>query len=114
MRRISASTSGSACTVTTAQPAERFSWTVGDRYDGTPATCWDIEIEAIASGCRIRQEFQHLPRGLSGIRHEADADPARADEIVRERVRDLTAAMNQTLQRTKRVLESTRSSAPEP
>lgn len=98
------------CTVTTAQPPERFSYTVGDRYDGTPATSWDIEIEPTATGCRITQHFQHLPRGLSGIRHRADDDPARAEDIVNERVQGLTDGVIQTLQRMKRVLESTETS----
>jgi Polyketide cyclase / dehydrase and lipid transport len=60
------------CTVELAQSPERFSYTVGDRYDGTPATVWDIQIVATATGCRITQNFRHLLRGLSGIRHRAD------------------------------------------
>ena len=63
------------CTVTVAVPPTRFSYSVGDRYDGTPACGWDIEIERTAHGCRITEHFQHRPRGLSGIRHGADADP---------------------------------------
>lgn len=95
------------CTVTTAQAPHRFSYTVGDRYDGTPATSWDhIEIEPTAIGCRITQRFQHLPRGLSGIRHIADDDPARARDVVNERIQGLSNGMAQTLQQMKRVLES--------
>jgi hypothetical protein len=94
------------CTVTTAQAPERFSYTVGDRYDGTPATLWDVVIEPTATGCRITQHFQHLPRGLSGIRHQADENPAQAEVIVNQRVQGLTAGMRQTLQRMKGVLES--------
>ena len=98
------------CTVTTTQPPERFSYTVGDRYDGTPATCWDIEIELTATGCRITQRFHHLPRGLSGVRQRADDDPAQAEAIVNARVQGLSNGMTQTLQRMKRLLESTETS----
>jgi uncharacterized protein YndB with AHSA1/START domain len=94
------------CTVTTAQPPERFSYTVGDRYDGTPATSWDIEIAPTEAGCRITEHFQHHPRGLSGVRHWADDDPARAEDIVNEEVQSLTNGVMETLQRMKRVLES--------
>ena len=93
------------CTVTVAAPPTRFSYTVGDRYDGTPACAWDVEIEPTANGCRITQHFQHRPRGLSGIRHAADADPDRAPEIVQARAQELTDGMSQTLQRMKQVLE---------
>jgi hypothetical protein len=95
------------CTVTTAQSPERFSYAVGDRYDGTPATFWDIEIEPTGTGCRITQRFRHLPRGLSGVRHRADDDPPHSEDIVNERLQGLTNGMMQTLQRMKRVLEST-------
>ena len=94
------------CTVTRAQAPERFSYTVGDRYDGTAASSWDIEIEPTPAGCRITQRFQHLPRGLSGIRHMCDEDPEHAEFIVKERVEQLTAGMTQTLQRMKDLLES--------
>jgi hypothetical protein len=94
------------CTVTAAQAPERFAYTVGDRYDGTAASSWDIKIEPTPTGCRITQNFKHHPRGLSGIRHQADDDPAQAHAIVRERVEELTNGMLQTLQRMKRVLES--------
>jgi hypothetical protein len=94
------------CTVIAAQPPERFAYTVGDRYDGTAATCWDTKIEPTATGCRITQHFQHLPRGLSGIRHQADDDPTQAERIVEDRMQSLTNGMAQTLQRMKQVLES--------
>ena len=95
------------CTVTVAQPPERFTYNVGDRYDGTPATVWDIRIEPTPTGCRISQQFRHLPGGLSGARHRADDDPAQADVIVGERARGLADGMTQTLERMKQVLEST-------
>ena len=96
------------CTVTVAKRSTRFSYMVGDRYDGTPACAWDVEIEPTANGCRITQHFQHLPRGFSGARHAADANPARAEQIVHDRAQDLTDGMNQTLRVMKHVLESDR------
>lgn len=94
------------CTVTAAEEPARFAYTVGDRYDGTPATEWEVKIDATAAGCRITQRFRHLPRGLSGIRHQADSNPTQASVIVQERVDELTSGMLQTLQRMKQVLES--------
>ena len=94
------------CMVTVAKPPERFSYTVGDRYDGTPATLWDFQIEATDTGCRITQRFQHLPQGLSGIRLQADADPTRAEAIIEERTRALAAGMDETLRRMKYMLEA--------
>ena len=94
------------CTVTAAQAPAHFGYTVGDRFDGTPATSWDVKIDATPTGCRITQQFRHLPRGLSGIRHQADDNPEQAHAIVQERVEELTSGMLQTLQRMKEVLES--------
>jgi hypothetical protein len=94
------------CTVTAARPPERFSYTVGDRYDGTPATEWDISIEPTPTGCRITEHFRHLPQGLTGIRHLADADPEHADAIVGGRARGLADGIVTTLRRMKLVLES--------
>lgn len=101
------------CSVTLAQSPERFSYTLGDRYDGTPATVWDVQIVATPTGCRITEHFGHHPMGLSGIRHRADDDPTQADAIIRERVKDLTDGINQTLQRMRWVLESTAASETE-
>src|ERR1700674_198448 len=67
------------CTVTAALPPKHFSYTVGDRYDGSPATQWDVLIEPSQIGCRLSQRFRHLSRGLSGLRHMADEDLARAE-----------------------------------
>ena len=101
------------CTITIAEAPRRFGYTVGDRYDGTPACAWEVEIEQTATGCRITQRFQHLSRGLSGIRHAADADPDHAEEIIESRVEGLVNGMNETLERMKRVLESDPSSSGE-
>jgi len=81
-----------------------------DRYDGTPATLWEVKIATTAMGCRITQRFQHLPRGLSGIRNQADENPAVAALIVEERTKELTDGMVRTLRQMKRLLESTQSS----
>jgi hypothetical protein len=95
------------CTVIAARKPERFSYMVGDRYDGTPATVWEVMIEPTTAGCRITQRFRHLPRGMSGIRHQADGDPGRAKTIIEERSLVLSAGMTETLQRMKQMLEST-------
>src|SRR5262249_38619810 len=92
-------------TVTAARSPERFSYTVGDRYDGTPATQWDIYIEPTPTGCQITEQFRHLPQGLSGIRHQADAEPERAEAIISERIRVLHEGIATTLRRMKLVLE---------
>jgi Polyketide cyclase / dehydrase and lipid transport len=94
------------CTVTVAQSPEQFAYAVGDRYDGTPAAVWDFRITANATGCRVTQQFRHLPDGLSGLRLLADAEPTRAETIVGERVTELTDGMHRTLQQMRQVLES--------
>jgi hypothetical protein len=91
------------CTVTAVQPPEEFSYTVGDRYDGSPATEWDVLIEPSQAGCRVSQRFRHLRRGLSGIRHMADEDLTSADTIVNDRKRDLLDGINHTFQAMKEV-----------
>ena len=97
------------CTVTTAEPPGRFAYTVGDRYDGSPATEWEVLIEPTEMGCRITQRFHHLPGGLSGLRQQADSDPARAAQIVADRADGLRQGMTQTLAAMKDVLERGRS-----
>jgi hypothetical protein len=99
------------CTVTAAQQPERFGYTVGDRYDGTPSTRWDIHIESTPTGCRITEQFRHLPQGLSGSRHQADAEPERAEAIIGERIRGLNEGITTTLRRMKLVLEQHRAQA---
>jgi Polyketide cyclase / dehydrase and lipid transport len=95
------------CTVTAARPPKHFSYTVGDRYDGSPATQWDVLIEPSQVGCRLSQRFRHLSRRLSGLRHMADEDLARAEAIVNDRERGLLDGINQTLRTMKELLEST-------
>lgn len=94
------------CKVTVARPPEHFGYAVGDRYDGTPAAVWDFRIAATATGCRVTQQFRHLPHGLSGLRLLADAQPTRAETIVGERVTEITDGMHRTLQQMRLVLES--------
>jgi hypothetical protein len=89
-----------------ADPPHRFGYTVGDRYDGTPASTWDFQIDPTGQGCRITQRFQHLSQGISGARLAADDAPADAEAIVQHRQQSLTNGMAQTLQRIKLVLES--------
>ena len=86
---------------------DRFSYSVGDRYDGMPATVWDMHVDPTTIGCRITQYFRHLPNGLSGIRHAADETPESAAAIVYARTEQLADGMNETLQRMRRLLEAT-------
>jgi Polyketide cyclase / dehydrase and lipid transport len=94
------------CTVIVAQSPEEFAYAVGDRSDGSPAAVWDFRIAATATGCRVTQQFRHLPHGLSGLRLLADAQPTRAETIVGDRVTELTDGMHRTLQQMRLVLES--------
>lgn len=93
------------CTVLAWQPQSEFSWSVGDRFDGTPASRWTFRIQPAGAGVLLRQEFSHYPDGLSGIRVAADADPDRAPELVAARLDDLRTGMNATLERMAGVLE---------
>lgn len=93
------------CDVVVWQPERAFSWTVGDRYDGTPASRWSFSIRAGASGVTLRQDFWHEADGLSGLRHMAEAAPAEASRIASDRIVALGDGMTETLQRMKTVLE---------
>jgi hypothetical protein len=94
------------CTVTAVHQPSHFAYTVGDRFDGTPACSWEFRIDPLDGGCRISQRFQHLPQGLSGTRLAADSSPRDAEHEVRARQGSLTEDMNETLHRVKQVLES--------
>lgn len=72
------------CTIDAWDPLTRFAWTVGDRFDGTPATKWEFELEGDDGHVLIRQRFQHLPDGLSGIRSGAEQNIDRASLVVQE------------------------------
>jgi hypothetical protein len=89
-------------------PPREFGWVVGDRFDGTPATRWAFRVFDHPAGCRLRQEFRHLPDGLSGLRLRAQAHPEQAADLIAARQRDLRAAMTATLQRMSVVLTTSR------
>jgi uncharacterized protein YndB with AHSA1/START domain len=81
----------------------RFAYTVGDRFDGTPATRWTYRISPTDDGCLVEQEFEHLPDGLSGIRLQAETvdDPEAQIAHRRDMLRD---GMTQTLARIRALL----------
>jgi uncharacterized protein YndB with AHSA1/START domain len=95
------------CTVTAVRPGELFAYTVGDRFDGTPASSWGFVIEHLAPArCRITQTFQHGPDGLTGFRCNADSQPDQARQIVADRLTVLRTGMRETLLRMRAQLES--------
>jgi hypothetical protein len=84
-------------------PPRQFAYTVGDRFDGTPATRWTFRITPTGSGCVVEQRFDHLPDGLSGARLQAEhVDDAEALIAARRAV--LRDGMTQTLERIRKVL----------
>jgi len=91
------------CDVVAYDPPHRFAYTVGDRFDGTPATRWTFEITPTESGCVVEQRFEHLPDGLSGARHQAE-QVADAEALIAARRAMLRDGMEQTLERIRRVL----------
>ncbi len=96
------------CTLTAVRPGELFAYTVGDRFDGSPASSWEFVIESLAPGrCRITQTFRHERDGLTGFRFHADREPDRARQIADERLTVLRAGMQETLLRMRARLEST-------
>ena len=95
------------CEVLEWDPPHRFAWSVGDRFDGTPASWWAFELAEVPGGVRITQSFRHYPDGLCGIRGVAEADPENAPDFVAARMEDLRHGMTQTLQRMKDLLEAT-------
>ena len=95
------------CTVTDVKPGELFAYTVGDRFDGTPASSWEFVIDSLAPGrCRITQMFRHEPDGLTGFRCHADSQPDRARQIVADRLTVLRTGIRETLLRMRAQLES--------
>jgi uncharacterized protein YndB with AHSA1/START domain len=93
------------CDVVAYDPPRQFSYTVGDRFDGTPATRWTFRITPGDSGCVVEQQFEHLPDGLSGIRLQAEqVDDAEA--LIAWRRTMLREGMTQTLERIRSVLEA--------
>ena len=93
------------CDVVAYDPPCHFAYTVGDRFDGTPATRWTFRITPTETGCMVEQQFEHLPDGLSGIRLQAEQlDDAEAHITGRRDV--LRDGMTQTLERIRAVLEA--------
>jgi uncharacterized protein YndB with AHSA1/START domain len=93
------------CDVLVWDPGECFSWTVGDRYDGTPSSMWSFSLSRSQTGVLVRQAFRHAAEGLSGLRHWAEEDPSRAPALVAQRTASLEIGMAATLARMKAVLE---------
>ena len=93
------------CEVVAYDPPRQFAYTVGDRFDGTPATRWTFRITPTDTGCLVDQQFEHLPDGLSGIRLRAEQLGA-AEAIIAERRNMLRDGMTQTLKRIRAVLEA--------
>ncbi len=93
------------CDVVAYDPPRLFAYTVGDRFDGTPATRWTFRISPTDTGCLVEQRFEHLADGLSGLRLEAEQveDPAALIALRREQLRD---GMTQTLERIRLVLDA--------
>jgi uncharacterized protein YndB with AHSA1/START domain len=93
------------CDVVSYEPPSLFAYTVGDRFDGTPATRWTFRIIPTAAGCVVEQQFEHLPDGLSGIRLQAEQLDD-ADALVSQRRAALRNGMAQTLERIRAVLDA--------
>jgi uncharacterized protein YndB with AHSA1/START domain len=94
------------CEVLEWEPPHRFAYVVGDRFDGTPVSRWEFQIDALVDTTRINQAFFHYADGLSGIRGPAEADPANAEAFIAARRADLESGMRQTLARMREALET--------
>lgn len=93
------------CDVVAYERPRHFAYTVGDRYDGTPATRWTFRITPTDTGCVVEQTFEHLPDGLSGARLQAEqADDAEA--LIAERRTMLRDGMTLTMERIRTLLET--------
>jgi hypothetical protein len=95
------------CDVLISEPDTAFSWSVGDRFDGTASSEWTFRLRATGDSVGLSQEFAHCPDGLSGLRMVAEADPAGAADYVHKRTQDLHKAMTLTLARMKEVAKAT-------
>ncbi len=93
------------CDVVTYDPPREFSWTVGNKYDGAPATTWTYRVEAAEHGVVLEQRFQHLAHGLSGLRMAAEKRPQEADRVLDERRANLLEGMRETLDRVRAAVE---------
>jgi uncharacterized protein YndB with AHSA1/START domain len=94
------------CTITRLEPPARFAYEVNDDVDGSPASEWSFELSPTEDGGAVlRQRFQHLPRGRTGVAALIEAHPDRAAEIVAGRTKMLSEAMATTLAQMKQTLE---------
>ncbi len=93
------------CEVVAYDPPRLFAYTVGDRFDGTPATRFTFRITPSDTGSLVVQQFEHLPDGLSGARLQAE-QLVHPEQLIAERRADLRSGMIQTLQRIRAVAES--------
>lgn len=93
------------CDVVAYEPTHLFVYTVGDRYDGTPATRWTFRIDPTDEGCVVEQRFEHLPDGLSGTRLGAE-NAEDAEAHIAKRREGLRDGMTRTLERIRSVLEA--------
>jgi len=97
------------CPVVVADPCRAFGFVAGDRYDGSPASRWLCRFRSTSSGrCRIDVTFRHLPDGQSGLRHQADADPQHAADLISDRVAELEHGVRTSLRRMKDALQSSK------
>jgi hypothetical protein len=92
------------CDVVTYDPPHEFAYTVGGRYDGTPTTRWSFRITPTGTGCVVKQQFEHLPDGLSGTRLTAE-ELEDADAHIARRRHDIQRGMTHTLDRIKSIVE---------
>ncbi len=86
-------------------PPHHFAYTVGDRFDGTPATRWTFRIAPTDGGCLVEQQFEHLPDGLSGVRLQAE-QLAVPEAFVAERRETIRKGMTETLERIRVALRA--------
>ncbi len=88
------------CTVVIADSGRTFGFVVGDRYDGTPASHRLYQFRTAATRpVTHRRHFRHLRDGQSGLRHQADADPQYATEIIATRIGELEHGVRTSLER---------------
>lgn len=95
-----------SCEVLAWEPEVGFSWSVGDRFDGSPATRCTFRLRTMDDSTVRGQEFAHCPDGLSDLRAGAEGDPAKAAELVQVRAQQLHDGINDTLARMKRITGS--------
>ena len=91
------------CDVVAYYRPRHFAYTVGDRFDGTPAPRWTFRIAPTDAGCLVEQQFEHLPDELSGTWLQAVLLDT-AEALTAERRNMLRDGMTETLERIRAVL----------